>query len=39
VQASAIHLMLRRLAPDPNRKPAVFKYPRKPMQKAAKVSG
>lgn len=35
VQISAIHLMLKRLAPDHNNVQATFKYPRKPMQKAA----
>jgi putative transposase len=39
VQASAIHLMLRRLAPDPTNTQAAFKYPRKPLKKAAEVSG
>ena len=39
VQATAIHLMLRRLAPDTTVKRAEFKYPRKPLQKAANVSG
>lgn len=35
VQTSAIHLMLHRLAPDPNTTQAEFRYPRKPLQKAA----
>ena len=35
VQVSMIHLMLRRLAPDNTHTQATFKYPRKPMQKAA----
>lgn len=39
VQASAIHLMLRRLAPDPTNTPAAFKYPRKPLEKVAEVTG
>ena len=39
VQATAIRLMRRRLAPDATAKRAEFKYPRKPLQKAEKVSG
>lgn len=35
VQVSMIHLMLNRLAPDTQKTQATFKYPRKPMQKAA----
>ena len=35
VKVAAIHLMLRRLAPDPEERRAPFTYPRKPMQKAA----
>lgn len=35
IQTSAIHQMLNRLAPDPNRPRAEFRYPRKPLQKAA----
>jgi putative transposase len=35
LKASAIHLMLNRLRPDPNTKKANFSYPRKPMKKAA----
>lgn len=35
VQASMIHLMLNRLAPDPTVTRAAFRYARKPMQKAA----
>lgn len=35
IQVSAIHLMLKRLRPDPNAKSAKFTYPRKPMKKAA----
>jgi putative transposase len=35
VKASMIHLMLNRLRPDPNAKPAPFRYPRKPMQTTA----
>jgi putative transposase len=38
IQGSMIHLMLRRLAPDPKTH-ATFKYPRKPMKKAEKISG
>jgi putative transposase len=34
VQVSMIHLMLKRLKPDASAKPAVFRYPRKPMKKA-----
>ena len=39
VQTSMIHLMLQRLAPDPNSHPAKFKYPKNPLQKASTVSG
>lgn len=39
VQASAIHLMLDRLAPDTENPQAAFKYPRKPLKKAAEVPG
>ncbi|MDY3554985.1 transposase [Gemmata sp. JC717] len=39
IQVSVIHLMLQRLAPDKTRAQATFKYTRKPMQKAAKLSG
>jgi hypothetical protein len=39
VQTTAIHLMLRRLAPDTTTARADFKYPRKPLQKAAEVPG
>ena len=35
IETSAIHLMLNRLAPDPNQPRAEFRYPRKPLQKAA----
>ena len=35
LMVSSIHLMLRRLAPDPTEKRAPFKYPRTPMAKAA----
>ncbi len=35
VQASMIHLMLRRLKPDASAQKADFHYPRKPLQKAA----
>jgi putative transposase len=35
VQVSQIHLMLRRLKPDPTETRAPFRYPRKPMQKPA----
>ena len=35
VQASAIHLVLTRLAPDPGSPRADFRYPRKPLQKTA----
>ena len=35
VQTSAIHLMLNRLAPDASSAKAEFRYPRKPLQKAA----
>ena len=35
IQTSAIHLMLNRLAPDPNKTQAEFRYVRKPLQKAA----
>jgi putative transposase len=35
VQVSMIHLMLNRLAPDPTDTRAAFKYPRKPLKKAA----
>jgi putative transposase len=35
IQTSAIHLMLQRLAPDPNKTQAEFRYVRKPLQKAA----
>ena len=35
VQASAIHPMLNRLAPDPDSPRADFRYPRKPLQKTA----
>ena len=35
VQVSMIHLMLRRLKPDPTERRAEFRYPRKPMKKAA----
>ena len=35
VKVAAIHLMLRRLAPDPAERRAPFTYPRTPMQKAA----
>lgn len=35
VQVSMIHLMLRRLKPDASARPAEFRYPRKPMKKAA----
>lgn len=34
VQVAMIHLMLRRLKPDPAAAPAPFRYPRKPMKKA-----
>lgn len=39
VQVSMIHLMLHRLAPNRKNTQADFTYPRKPLQKAAKVSG
>jgi len=39
VQASQIHLMLRRLAPDASAPQAEFLYARKPMEKAEKLSG
>lgn len=39
VQTTAIHLMLRRLAPDPTNAHADFKYARKPLKKAAEVPG
>ncbi|MDY3558964.1 IS5 family transposase [Gemmata sp. JC673] len=39
IQVSMIHLMLQRLAPDKTRTQATFKYTRKPMQKATKLSG
>jgi putative transposase len=35
IQISAIHLMLKRLQPDPAVRPAAFRYPRKPMKKAS----
>jgi hypothetical protein len=35
VKVSMIHLMLRRLRPDPAERRAEFRYPRKPMKKAA----
>ena len=35
IQTGAIHLMLNRLAPDPDSPRAEFRYPRKPLQKAA----
>jgi putative transposase len=35
VQSSAIHLMLNRLAPDVAASRAAFRYPRKPLEKAA----
>ena len=35
IQTGAIHLMLNRLAPDPNATRAEFRYVRKPLQKAA----
>jgi putative transposase len=35
LQVSAIHLMLKRLRPDPNAQAAPFTYPRKPLKKAA----
>ena len=35
IKLSSIHLMLKRLRPDPNAKTARFTYPRKPMKKAA----
>lgn len=35
VQVAMIHLMLHRLAPDARHAQATFKYPRKPVQKAA----
>ncbi len=38
IQVSMIHLMLQRLAPDKTRTQATFKYTRKPMQKATKLS-
>lgn len=34
VQVAMIHLMLKRLKPDPGTKRATFRYPRKPMKKA-----
>lgn len=34
IQGSAIHLMLKRLAPDATTTAAEFRYPRKPLQKA-----
>jgi len=34
VQVAMIHLMLRRLKPDPAERRAAFRYPRKPMKKA-----
>lgn len=39
IRASAIRLMLKRLAPDPLATQAIFRYERKPLQKAAIVSG
>jgi len=39
VQVTMIHLMLRRLKPDPDEKRAAFRYPRKPLQKAAELPG
>lgn len=39
IQTSAIQLMLNRLAPDKNKTQAEFRYIRKPLQKAASVSG
>ena len=39
VRVGMIHLMLKRLAPDPTATRAAFRYPRKPLQKPAKVSG
>jgi transposase len=35
IQVSMIHLMLNRIAPDAMKNQATFRYPRKPMQKAA----
>jgi putative transposase len=35
IKVSAIHLMLKRLRPDPNAKTAKFTYERKPMKKSA----
>lgn len=35
IMTSTIHLMLNRLAPDAEARRAAFRYPRKPMQKAA----
>ena len=35
VKVAMIHLMLRRLKPDPAERRAAFRYPRKPMKKAA----
>jgi len=39
VQATMIHLMLHRLAPDTQDARAGFKYPRKPLQKAVELPG
>jgi putative transposase len=35
IRASAIHLMLKRLSPESGESQAAFRYPRKPLQKAA----
>jgi transposase len=38
IKVSMIHLMLRRLAPDPNQRQAPFKYPRKQCQASGALS-